>query len=228
MIVFGGRNVSGTALGDVWSLSLDDPPTWTQIIPTGTPPSPRFGHSAVYESEPLPPGRMLVYGGNSDRQLWALSLGMGTEAWSALSGNGLPPDVYSGHTAVQLDDGSSPGLALVMLVLGGLSASVWELNDPRVDAVGSPVAAALTLEGAFPNPEVGALSVAFVLPDGRPARLEVFDLAGRKIAARDVGALGAGRHVVRLTEEGTLAPGLYLVKLTRGAESRTSKVAVLR
>ena len=91
-----------------------------------------------------------------------------------------------------------------------------------------PVTTGLDLEGAFPNPAVGALSIAFALPNGGQARLEVFDLAGRKVAAREVGGLGAGRHVVRLAEPGALESGIYLAKLTRGAETRTTKVAVLR
>ena len=92
----------------------------------------------------------------------------------------------------------------------------------------SPVTSGLNLEGAFPNPAVGVLSIAFALPNGAPARLEVFDLAGRKVAARDVGGLGGGRHVVRLAETRALESGIYLAKLTRGAETRTTKVAVVR
>jgi hypothetical protein len=72
------------------------------------------------------------------------------------------------------------------------------------------------------------LSAAFSLPDAAAARLELTDLAGRRILARDVGALGAGDHVVDLAEGRRLAPGVYLLRLTRGDESLTTRAIVLR
>jgi hypothetical protein len=36
------------------------------------------------------------------------------------------------------------------------------------------------------------MTVQFVLPTTVPARLELFDIAGRRVAARDVGTLGPG------------------------------------
>src|SRR5206468_2157469 len=62
-----------------------------------------------------------------------------------------------------------------------------------------------------PNPAGGALTVTFVLPDARPARLEVLDLAGRRLLARDVSH--AGEHVEQL---GALAPGVYVVRVMQG------------
>ena len=85
----------------------------------------------------------------------------------------------------------------------------------------------LTLEGARPNPTVGALFVAFTLPDANAARLELYDLAGRRLSVRDVAARGAGRHVVRL-DDGALAPGLYWATLTQGARTLRTRVAVVR
>jgi hypothetical protein len=86
----------------------------------------------------------------------------------------------------------------------------------------------IVLSGARPNPSFAGLSAAFSLPDGAAARLEVTDLAGRRIAARDVGSLGAGEHLVNLTEGRKLAPGVYLLRLTRGSESVTARAVVIR
>jgi hypothetical protein len=47
------------------------------------------------------------------------------------------------------------------------------------------------------------------------------------IASRDVGALGAGRHVVDLAGERRLAAGVYLVRLTQGGQQRTTRAVVL-
>jgi len=45
--------------------------------------------------------------------------------------------------------------------------------------------------------------------------------------SRDVGAMGVGRHAVDLANGGRIAPGVYWVRLTQGASSRISRVAVV-
>ena len=60
------------------------------------------------------------------------------------------------------------------------------------------------------------------------ASLELLDVAGRRIAAHEVGSLGAGPHTLDLGQDTRLAPGLYLVRLTQGANTRVTRVAVLR
>lgn len=85
----------------------------------------------------------------------------------------------------------------------------------------------LALEGARPNPAVGALTLALTLPDASAARLELFDLAGRQVAAREVGAHGPGRHVVRL-DNAAIAPGLYWATITQGGRTLRARVAVVR
>ena len=88
---------------------------------------------------------------------------------------------------------------------------------------------AFALEPVRPNPSRGsALTVHFTLPLGTPASLELLDLAGRRIAAREVGSLGAGPHALGLDEGARLAPGLYLLRLTQGASARVTRVALLK
>ena len=88
---------------------------------------------------------------------------------------------------------------------------------------------AFELEGVRPNPSRGErLTVSFVLPSGEPARLELMDVSGRRVVGREVGALGAGRHVLDLAGEGRLPPGLYLVRIAQGANARTARVIVLQ
>jgi hypothetical protein len=74
-----------------------------------------------------------------------------------------------------------------------------------------------------PNPAAGALTVSIALPDARPARLEVLDLAGRRLLARDLSH--AGEHVEQL---GALAPGVYVVSVEQGGEHRTARAVVVR
>jgi hypothetical protein len=70
--------------------------------------------------------------------------------------------------------------------------------------------------------------VAFTLPTTAPAKLELVDVSGRRVVEREVGSLGAGPHTLDLGQGTRLAPGLYLVRLTQGTNTRTLRVAVLR
>ena len=95
MVVFGGYNDYSGFLSEVWALSLAGTPAWTQLTPTGTPPSGRYGHSAIYD-----PVRdcMVVFGGYGPagegegplNDAWALSLA-GTPAWTQLTPAGTSP-----------------------------------------------------------------------------------------------------------------------------------------
>jgi hypothetical protein len=125
---FGGFNPSPFSFNDVWALSLAGSPTWTQLTPAGTPPSARYGHSAIYD----PVGdRMVVFGGYNGSMIndvWALSLA-GSPTWTRLTPAGTLPSVRYGHTAIY---------DLVrdrMVVFGGYGASslndVWALSLAR-------------------------------------------------------------------------------------------------
>jgi hypothetical protein len=87
---------------------------------------------------------------------------------------------------------------------------------------------ALSIESPRPNPSAGPLSIALSLPRSAPARLEVVDVMGRRAIDRDLSALGAGRHVIALDEAGALAPGVYLLRLVQGEESRTTRLLRVR
>jgi hypothetical protein len=100
-----------------------------------------------------------------------------------------------------------------------------------VAPLGIPPAAApiaLALEPVRPNPlRGGAIFVSFSLADASAAAIELLDVAGRRIAMRDVGRLGPGRHVVALDEGRDLAPGVYLLCLRQGADMRLARVVSL-
>jgi hypothetical protein len=90
-------------------------------------------------------------------------------------------------------------------------------------------AAQLALAGLRPNPSTGAdLKVAFTLASTEPAQLELMDVAGRRVASRDVGSLGVGPHLEPLTVGQHVSPGLYWVRLSQGARSLVAKAVVAR
>ena len=85
------------------------------------------------------------------------------------------------------------------------------------------------LDSVYPNPSSGeALMVRFTLMNATVASLELYDLAGRRIASREVGALGAGQHTLALAEGRRLASGHYLLSVRQGGQTRTARVTVLR
>jgi hypothetical protein len=87
----------------------------------------------------------------------------------------------------------------------------------------------LALMGARPNPSLdGRLTIHFALPDGAPARLDLVDLAGRRVQTVDLTAWGIGPHVTTLGESAPLRPGIYFARLIQGRQVRESKVVVAR
>jgi hypothetical protein len=132
LIVFGG-DAGASGLSDVWTLSHANgqggTPTWTQLLPTGTAPSARTGHSAVYDSVN---NRMIVFGGNATltgirplNDTWILTFANGlggTPAWTSLKVTGSAPQRCF-HTAFYSAADND------MLVFGGLSQiqpSPWD------------------------------------------------------------------------------------------------------
>ena len=102
------------------------------------------------------------------------------------------------------------------------------MNFEALTGVDHPPVAGFVLSGVRPNPSPGGLVAAFSLPDAAPARIEVVDVAGRRVLAREVGALGAGSHVVDLTRGERLPAGIYLIRLTRGGRALTARAVVIR
>lgn len=228
VVVIGGDG--GTFLNDVWAINLSGSPTWERLLPTGVPPTGRREHTAIYD----PIGdRVVVYGGfDAARKgdVWALSLA-GTPSWKRLTSSTVSPASRMGHVAVY----DAPRHRMVMF--GGsvgsnaTSREVWALEldyPPTPLAAPGAERAVLRLIGAQPNPARGELRIAFTLEDERSARLELFDLGGRRVAAQDVGGLGAGPHRVAIGGRGELRAGVYLVRLTQGGRALQTKACVVR
>lgn len=103
--------------------------------------------------------------------------------------------------------------------------TVWSSNATFVpDASVAPFA----MHGARPNPTSGDLRLWFRLPDSSPARIEVFDVRGRRCARREVGTMGPGAHSCLIAGSDAWRSGVYFVRLTRGAESRSARVVLVR
>ena len=149
----------------------------------------------------------------------------GGETW-ALEAQGLAnTGHYNWH--VSAATGSNARIAVV-LNAGSESASgvsgAFSIASPV--GVGDPDALSFRLRGIFPNPATDRLNVNFSLPDGKHATLSLFDVSGRRVAFREVGGMGAGRHSVTLAQR--LPVGMYMVRLDREGASLKTRASVVR
>ena len=96
LIVYAG-DAGGSPFGDVWTLSnangTGGTPTWSKLMPTGSVPSTRTGHTAIYDSTN---NRMTIYGGSVTagftlNDAWVLTTANGvggSPGWSQISAQG--------------------------------------------------------------------------------------------------------------------------------------------
>ena len=159
---------------------------------------------------------------NAEQAIARVERGAGG-AWTTLD---APPDRIGLDRLVLEDRAITPGARYTYRLWLRSSGNETLAAETTVDV---PLGVELALEGARPNPVIGnRMTIALSLPDARPARLEVLDLAGRRVATRDLAGLGAGRHVVALEPDHSLSPGVYLVQLSGTGGVRTAKISVMR
>ena len=136
MIMFGGQHApTNVDFHDIWAVknviasgSASNNLNWVSVTASGTPPSVRFGHSAIYNPSS---NRMIVFGGGTGfpgpcvNDLWLLTNAnsVGTPAWSKLSPTGTLPPIREGHTAVY------DSAANTMTVFGGTDCNGKYYND---------------------------------------------------------------------------------------------------
>jgi hypothetical protein len=135
MMVFGGYDCQSTYFNDVWILSnandVSATPAWTQLSPSGTPPSARESSSAIYDAST---NSLIVYGGDaggapfSDIFILSHANGSGgTPAWSRLTPSNNGPVARSGQSATYDNQNN------IMTIYGGFDGTnilsdVWVLN----------------------------------------------------------------------------------------------------
>jgi hypothetical protein len=142
LIVIGGYGE--TYFNDVWELSLDGPPEWKLIVPSGTPPSPRYGHTAIYD--PIR-DRIVVFGGFGlgliSNETWELTLS-GSPAWNRLVTPTSPP-ARANHVAIY------DPVRDRMVVFGGTTTGSVVLGDVwALSLSGPPEWTALSPGGTGP------------------------------------------------------------------------------
>lgn len=186
------------------------------------PPGPPTPFLAAYQSG----ATHLHWGANLESDLASYKIYKGSSAGFVPGpGNLIATDPDTGFA----DVGSAGSYYKISATDVNGNESGYTLLTPQgtTDAGGGGVAR-FALDGARPNPARGdRLNVWFSLPSANAARLELLDVSGRRVAYREVGALGAGQHLADLSEGRKLPAGVYLVRLTQGPNSRVARVAVV-
>jgi hypothetical protein len=94
-------------------------------------------------------------------------------------------------------------------------------------AVGpGPVSSAFGITRLSPNPAIRQFAVAFRIPADMAARIEVVDIAGRKVRSLELGQLRQGEHRVAFSLH-DVRPGIYFVRLVGPDRVSMSKVIML-
>ena len=225
MLMFGGGD--GVFTNDLFALAIGGAtPTWSRITVPGVQPLGRAYHAAAYD----PVGdRLLIVGGRNGTQylndVWELRFGQPLE-WRRIE--------HAANLAPRETNGVYDAATRRFIVFGGNDATTvyrdtWALLVvATADVPVSGRGVSIALDGAQPNPARRDLRIAFSLPDGQPARLDLIDLTGRRVRTLEVGSLGAGRHQVDIASGTLLAPGLYFARLSRAGETLTAKVCIAR
>jgi hypothetical protein len=234
MIVFGGVG-GGSYRNDVWALSLTGDPHWTELVPSGGPPQGRYAPTAIYDPAR---DRMIVHGGMyrvtfdpiALGDVWALSLS-GSPTWTELAPSGTPAGGRWNHSAV-----FDPVEDRMLVFAGEDDAAI--LHDTWALTWGTSLAGAeerslvrARLGPPRPNPSRSGVRFDYELPSPGPARVEVYDAAGRSVGRIADGLLAAGRHLGAWSgtnDRGERLPaGLYFIRLETAGWHETRRAVLL-
>ena len=83
------------------------------------------------------------------------------------------------------------------------------------------------LEQNYPNPFNPTTEIAFSLPSASHVTLEVFNIAGQRVAVLADGSFESGRHIITW-DASQQSSGMYLYRLTYGTSIDTRKMVLLK
>jgi hypothetical protein len=95
------------------------------------------------------------------------------------------------------------------------------------EATGAELPAEISLQQNYPNPFNPATTLSFALPEAAEVRLEVFNVAGQRVALLEEGRRAAGEHQVRFDASG-LSSGVYLYRLRAGGQTLTRRMTLVK
>jgi len=140
----------------------------------------------------------------------------------------VPYEAVGGALAQTLVDGETATCCVSVPIAASAVTTVAVRPGPRPE----PPVTRLALGPCTPNPSTVVTAVRYGLPEDCAVLLEVFDLAGRKVATLADGPAEAGWNEASWDLSGPggerVASGVYFVRLEAGGESAVSKVVVVK
>jgi hypothetical protein len=126
----------------------------------------------------------------------------------------------------------SPSGSIVRLVGQTIDAGPFEGQD-SVEVIQAPTdvvaSAELRLALMVPSPQrQGTFTVYASMPKPGTAKLEVFDVTGRRVLTQPIAALTPQRQAVRLGNGNGIASGLYLVRVVQQDATATARVVLMQ
>jgi len=146
------------------------------------------------------------------------------------------PEAFNDHDVLTGSDTAINSLANPAGAMEHGAIYLSSDGDPWYDRLGpatsdapmaTPGAVVLRLLPAAPNPAGDRATVRFVLSEPAATRVELFDVAGRRVAIAFEGFLPAGAHDLPLDGRG-LEPAVYFYRLTAGGSQAEGRVVVVR
>ncbi len=151
----------------------------------------------------------------------------GPVAWQWDFGDGATDTVQSpvhGYTV----DGT---YTVTLIVTNGCSADTVSAVDAilisHLSGVGARVPGGFGLAQNYPNPFNPSTTISFALTKDGPARLEIYDAAGRRVAVLVDGIQAAGEHSV-VWEPRTLASGVYFARFAAEGRHQVRRLTLLK
>jgi hypothetical protein len=242
MVVFGGgwpNADSWSTFNDTWALRLSSPPQWDTLdagdrYSSDHPPPrafPALVHDPVGDRMILVGGRIPgAFGGSSFNDAWEFRLA--DPEWHRVASAGVVPPSWE-EPAGLYDSRRDRFVFLEGDWLWALEKARHGWRDRRknepesdlIDAGHGRFPLSLKLEG--PNPFSERLALELSLPEAAPARLDLFDVSGRRVWSREV-AKGPGEQILVVNGLRHLPPGVFLLRLMQGLDSRVIRLVHAR
>ncbi len=224
---FPGGHPSGRAADGTWALDLAAPVGWRRLATPDEGPGQLL--DAVYD----PPGRRMI-GLQFGLGLASFGLDAGNEHWSISDPRGMALSSGVPH-AIDYDAArdrfvilSGEGIVWFYLPTRTIGANavrtIDEMPALRLAATatwGEPARLAISSRGSAR----GTIALTVTVPEGPSANLQVFDVRGRMMSARD---LAAGTRGNVDLETKTWAAGIYFARLRQAEAVRVEKVVLIR
>ncbi|MBD3167869.1 MAG: T9SS type A sorting domain-containing protein [candidate division Zixibacteria bacterium] len=169
----------------------------------------------IYHIKINPHANNIVYGGGPDGLHMSVDYGA---SWTSI-------DSTLGHTHISsleydpLND---------KLFAGTWGAGIYKASTlTDIDGDNSSLPSKVFLLTNYPNPFNPSTRIEFSIPESGKAKIEIFDLMGRRVATLVDGKLEAGRHHLVWNAEG-IASGIYFCRLSSGDDTIVRKMGILK